>query len=117
MDKILLNRIEVSCIIGLLEEEKLAPQTLFISIDAEISLKEIGESDDLKHGIDYCKIIEKTRFYCEHSNFLTIEALAHNLAIMLKKSFLRIRKIRITIEKPKYAKDLKLQSIEIHVER
>jgi dihydroneopterin aldolase len=116
MDKLILERIEVDTIIGLLDEEKSSPQKLFIDITIYNSIHDIKNSDKIDDGIDYCEIIQSTREFAKIHQVNTIEFFAQQLAHHLKNTFQIKDTVSVTVEKPRYAKDLKVGAIKVHVE-
>jgi dihydroneopterin aldolase len=52
MGSIHLEGIEVMARIGLLEEELLAPQDLFVTVDLEYDFEMVRKTDELSDGID-----------------------------------------------------------------
>lgn len=117
MDKIILEEIEVQSRIGLLPEEQNDTQLLKVSLEIFIDLSVIGKSDDINDGIDYCHIIDRTNEFARNSDYGTIEAWAHYLAEYLKEISERIQKLGITVEKPRYANELRTKAIKVYVER
>lgn len=58
--KLLLNEIEVECVIGDLPEERTGTQMLKIDVELEIS-ELAGETDELRDTVDYAALTEEIR--------------------------------------------------------
>ena len=56
MDKIFINGLKVSCIIGILPDERVREQPLIMDVVMEHSLKQAGEKGDLNLSINYAMV-------------------------------------------------------------
>ena len=99
MEKIILEGIEVSTIIGVYDWERTKAQTLFVDIELYADLKAACLSDDVADTIDYAKVTELVVAVAEHSEFKLLEALAEAFSVKLFENFY-LRKLKITITKP-----------------
>lgn len=116
MDKISLKRIRLETIIGVLPEERLKAQELFVSVDAESDFSGIQLTDQIADGIDYVQLVKEIRDFATNSKAQTLEYFAHHLALGLKSRF-ALKRIRLTVDKPLFAPDLDVEAIEVTVER
>ena len=56
IDHVLIEALEVTCIIGVLDHERVTPQPLRIDVDIEIDLTEAGRTDDLSTTVHYGEV-------------------------------------------------------------
>ena len=108
--------IEVVAKIGLLEEEQLAPQDLYVTLDLEYGFAKVIESDDLAEGIDYRDVIACVKKFASAYDGKMLERFAHLMAEKLKAEF-PVEKVRLAVDKPRYTRKLGLREIRVQVER
>ena len=75
-DQVEISGLRAHCIIGVDENERLAPQPVEIDIVLDVDLAAAGASDDLADAVDYRSLTEAVVANVESSSFLLIEALA-----------------------------------------
>jgi FolB domain-containing protein len=76
---ILIERLAVSCVIGLLEDERNRQQTLVVSLELAVELDR-NRLDDLDPQLDYTNIARAIEKKLKEGQYLTIERAAHELA-------------------------------------
>ena len=64
----------IACIIGVYPEERLAPQTLYLDLQMEISSE--GSFLELESTIDYAKVAKECAKLAQEGRFMLIEAYA-----------------------------------------
>jgi dihydroneopterin aldolase/2-amino-4-hydroxy-6-hydroxymethyldihydropteridine diphosphokinase/dihydropteroate synthase/2-amino-4-hydroxy-6-hydroxymethyldihydropteridine diphosphokinase/dihydropteroate synthase len=100
LDKIILNEIAVSYIIGLNPPERITPQPIFISVTLYIDLTTCGESDNLLYSVDYASLTDSLIDICKAGNFYTIEACAYAALKECLTSSELIEEATVYISKP-----------------
>ena len=115
MSSIHLEGIEVMARIGLLEEEKHAPQDLYVTVDLSYDFSKVRESDELKEGIDYRDVISCVKEFASAYDGKMLERFAHQMAEKIKMAF-PVEKVRLAVDKPRYTKKLGLREIRVQVE-
>ncbi len=98
MDKIFISKLSVPVLIGVLPEERKAPQALLFDLELEADVHEAAASDDLKSTIDYAAVCYGIINYVKETEFELIETLAENLANHLQKTF-NVSHLRLTLTK------------------
>ena len=111
-DKIHIQNLCVNAIIGIYPEERQIPQPLRLDLILFVDTHTAGETDNLKHTLDYDTITECAKAFVETSSFFLVEALAHHLAKALLKEF-NPDAISITISKPNASRHGSTVSVEI----
>ena len=98
-DHVEISGLRAHCIIGVDENERLAPQPVEIDIVLDVDLAAAGASDDLADAVDYRSLTEAVVGAVESSSFLLIEALAARIAdICLTES--KVEGVEVTLRKP-----------------
>jgi dihydroneopterin aldolase len=111
-DKILVEGLEVRCIIGTLPRERKTKQTLSIDLEFPVSVRRAARRDNLKDAINYKKIADRTAEFVSTSRFYLIETLAENLAQILLREF-QLKELLLRIRKPAALKNAKSVGVEI----
>jgi len=99
LDKIVLPRMEFYGYHGVLKEEKRVGQPFIISVEMMLDLFPAGATDDLTKTVNYAEAYFEIRKIVEDKNFDLIEALAHNIALMLLEKY-EICKVKVVVDKP-----------------
>ena len=98
-DRIEISGLRASCIVGVDENERLAPQPVEIDIALEVDLAAAGASDDLADAVDYRSLTDAVVSAVESSSYLLIEALATRVAeVCLVDN--KIEAVEVTLRKP-----------------
>jgi dihydroneopterin aldolase len=110
-DRIHVEQLEVSTRIGVLKEERGAPQRLTVSISFW-PYHEAGDlPDEIQNAINYSDVVEETKNFVRDQSTNLIETLADRLAMHLLKNF---RMQRLTIELRKFPfEDAKYVSVTV----
>lgn len=90
--------LDLDCIVGILPRERLTPQPLRVSLRLELDLEAVGDSGDLRQGIDYAAIDRQVRFLAGEGRFRLIESLG--LAILRVVLAPPVLRARVRIAKP-----------------
>lgn len=67
---------EISCIVGILDRERVEPQPITVALRLGLDLGPTGEQGDLARGVDYAAVDEQVRFLAVEGRFRLIESLA-----------------------------------------
>lgn len=111
-DKIFIQGLEVSCIIGTLPIERKKKQKIKIDLEFQVSVKKAARQDDLRDALNYKKIAEQITEFVSNSRFYLIETLAELLARTLVREF-KLKNIVLRISKPDAIRNAKNAGVEI----
>lgn len=98
-DTIFLKELEVDCIIGVNDWERMVKQTVSIDYAIPCDIRPAAESDDLEDATDYKSISKWIIDYVEDTEFELIETLAQRIAEGCLENF-DIPEIELTVRKP-----------------
>lgn len=98
-DKIFLKELEVDCIIGVNDWERMVKQTVSIDYEIPCDIRPAAESDDIEDATDYKSISKWIIDFVEDSEFYLIETLAQRIAEGCLENF-DIPEIELTVRKP-----------------
>ena len=99
MDKIFINDLPLSTVIGTLPEERDLPQKIILDLEIDIDLTAASASDNLFDTIDYSEIEEKMVNLAKESKFFLIEAFAQAAADIVL-SYEKTASCKVTVTKP-----------------
>ena len=99
MDKIVIKDLLLRCIIGINEEERREKQDVLINIEMSLTFSEASKKDDITKTVDYKKINKKIIATVENSKFFLVETLAEKIAQICLDN-VKIRKVKVSVEKP-----------------
>ena len=79
-DKILIENLELFCIIGVNKWERITPQKITINLEIETNLNPSIKSDAIEDTVNYRNIVKKISKIVESSNYNLLESLAARIA-------------------------------------
>ena len=98
-DTIFLRGLEVECIIGFIDWERLVKQTIVLDLELPVDCRNASIRDEVEDTLDYKKVAKRVIAFVEASEFKLVETLAHRLALLVLEEF-DIAWIRLSVNKP-----------------
>jgi dihydroneopterin aldolase len=111
-DKILLQELEIPCIIGILPRERKKKQKIMIDLEFSTSVRRAARRDNLRDALNYQKIAGRATEFVSKSRFYLIETLAERLAQILLREF-KLKSMTLRVSKPKAIRNAKNVGVEI----
>lgn len=113
-DVIELRGLRVTCIVGVLPEEREREQPLEVDVDLYADLRPAGESDVLDDTLDYGGVTERVVSMCVEAQAELLERLAHLVAVDLA-SIAGAVAARVTVRKlrPPVPSDLDTSAVAV----
>lgn len=112
MDKIFINGLKVSCIIGILPEERIREQTLLMDVTMEHSLAQAGKKGDLSLSINYAEVAYFCMNFAKKRQAFLLEELAEELCAEVLQKF-GASLVTLRLVKPEAVKEASGVGIEI----
>ncbi len=112
MDAVILEKIAVRTVIGTMEDERIAPRELLVSLRLAVDLYAAGTSDSLADAVDYQELTEKVIELGRKSRFRLLEAFAEACARLCLEHRL-VEAAAVTVEKPGILPAVKKIAVEI----
>lgn len=116
MDKILIKDLLVRGIIGVNDWERQNPQDILVNIEIGADLSQVGETDNLEHGLSYRSLAKKVIAHVERAKRFTVEALAADIAALCLEEP-GVRSARVRVEKPGAVRFARSVGVEIERSR
>ena len=100
MNTISIVDLEITCIIGILPNERVKEQTLLLNINLDVDIGDSTFADDINETIDYTIIAEMATQLAITKKYKLIESFCRDLNNLFLDTFKVIQKTRITVKKP-----------------
>jgi 7,8-dihydroneopterin aldolase/epimerase/oxygenase len=110
--KIFVQGLKVSCIIGVLPQERKKKQPVVIDFEFPASVRKAARRDNLKDALNYYKIAERATVFVTQSRFYLLETLAEHLARELLSEF-KLKAISLRLSKPHALRNAKSAGVMI----
>ena len=111
-DKIILDRLEIECVIGIFDWERKTKQKVEISFELDCDISKASALDDIKQTVNYKDISKKIIALIEPSQFFLIETMAEKVAqICLANN--GVQKAKVTVSKPGAVRGSQNVSIQV----
>ena len=100
MNTISIVDLEITCIMGILPEERVKEQTLLLDIYLDVDFGDSNIADDINETIDYTKIAELATQLAISKKYNLIESFCYDLNNLFLDTFKIIQQSKITVKKP-----------------
>lgn len=119
MDKIKLTGLSFYGYHGLFPEENRLGQRFDVHIELFLSLKKAGQTDEMKHSVDYGMVYDIAKEIVQGEPKNLIEAVAESIAEQILKRFPTINSCTVEVVKPNppIEGNYDAVSVQIHRER
>ena len=97
-DTLTLHEITVECHLGVEEWERAVPQPVWIDLELAIDAALAARSDDMRHAVDYARVIATVAEVAQRGSFKLMETLAERIAARLVSDF-AIPKLTVRVRK------------------
>jgi FolB domain-containing protein len=113
-DFIHIRGLEVWCIIGINEDERLKEQKIIVNVRLAVDTRRASETDDIADTVDYKSLKNELMDYTLNSSFGLLEALAERLANICLR-YKGVSGVRLSIDKPGALRHA--ESVAVEIER
>ena len=100
MNTISIIDLEITCIIGILPNERVKEQTLLLNINLDVDIGDSTFADDINETIDYTKIAQLATQLAISKKYNLIESFCYDLNNLFLDTFKIIQQSKITVKKP-----------------
>jgi len=99
MDKIFLNDLKVSTIIGIWEWERQMRQNVHIDLEMSADIRKAAATDSIEDTLNYKKVAKRIESFVGESSFQLVETLAERIAEIICCEF-GVEWVRVSVHKP-----------------
>ena len=100
MNTISIVDLEITCIIGILPDERVKEQILLLDIYLDVDFGDSNITDDINETINYTKIAELATQLAISKKYNLIESFCYDLNNLFLDTFKIIQQSKITVKKP-----------------
>ena len=86
-DTLIIKGLAIPCRIGVTEEERAAPQTIWIDLELPIDARKAAAHDDVREAIDYARLVEVVTHRTQCQPYHLMETLAEELTTAILEAF------------------------------
>ena len=116
VDTIIIEEIELFCIVGVNQWEQETPQRILVDLLLETDLSSSIKTDNIANTVNYRDIVKKVSRLVKNSNYKLIESLAGKLANECLSEPL-VTGVTVTLKKPGAVRFSKSVGVKIHREK
>jgi dihydroneopterin aldolase len=99
MDKIFLNDLKVSAIIGIWEWERRVRQNIHVDLEMATDIRRAAASDSIEDTLNYKRVAKRVESFVAESDFQLVETLAERIAEIILTEF-AVPWVRVRVRKP-----------------
>src|SRR3546814_12344922 len=98
MDTIFLSEIKAEVKLGVLDWERMLPQTILLDIEITMPHSQSCETDAIEDTIDYGQVVVQVRKSLAERDFRLVEALAEHVCQLDRKSAVKGTKVYVSVD-------------------
>ncbi len=99
MDIVYIKQLEIETIIGIYDWERKVRQKVCMDLEMTFDIRKAGISDNIEDTLNYKAVAKRIIQFVEDSEFMLIEALAENIASIIREEF-PVPWLKLTLGKP-----------------
>ena len=99
MDTLYIKDLALTTVIGVYAWERRIHQTILVSLEFSVDIKQAASNDDINQALDYATLAEQLQLFASNNSYQLIETLAENMAQLLLSQF-PIKHLRLQLSKP-----------------
>jgi dihydroneopterin aldolase len=104
--------LKVNCIIGVNPEERLKKQEILISLQVQVDVSAVAQTDDLRYAANYVSLADDCKNIAITHQFKMIETLAEAILKHLEERY-RLSWMKVMIKKPKAIPEASFTFVEL----
>ncbi len=112
MDRIHIEDLAISCIIGVNPDERCRKQRILLNITLFLDVRAAAAADDLNLTVDYKALKKRVMTRVRSSRYRLIEALAEDVARTCCRAP-RVTRVRVRLDKPDALRHARTVAVEI----
>ena len=99
-DRILIEGLEVACIVGIRPPERIRKQLVRLTIDLGLDLSRAGRSGKIAHTINYSRVAQEVTSLLQFRAYRLIEGATEELSATLLAVHPALERVTLRVEKP-----------------
>lgn len=95
-----LDRLPVTCIVGILPAERVTPQEIFLDVRLQLDVSEAVETDEVEFTVDYAELADDLTEFVIEQRFQLIETMAARCGQRVLENHPLVEWCEIVVNKP-----------------
>ncbi|MEL6198833.1 MAG: dihydroneopterin aldolase [Pseudomonadota bacterium] len=112
MDRVVIEGLEITCVIGAWEWERHITQKLVVDLALDTDITAAAASDGLADAVNYAAVAERVEAYVVETQAVLIERLAEGIAQLVLAEF-GVSRVCVRVAKPGAVRAARTVAIEI----
>ncbi|HEX9856567.1 MAG TPA: dihydroneopterin aldolase [Acidimicrobiia bacterium] len=117
MDRIHIEDLEITGIIGINPAERVTPQTIRVNVTMEVDTAAAAKSDDIADAVNYRTVAKAIIAHVEGGTPMLVERLVQEIADICLATDSRVASVEVKVEKPGAVRNARSVGITIHRRR
>ena len=97
-DRLIISDLTASCHLGVTDEERAHPQTVWIDLELGVQTQEAARSDDVGKSVDYAQLVQAVKMWVEGKSYRLLETMADEVATLVLSRF-KTSRVDVRIKK------------------
>lgn len=97
-DTLIIRDIAIACRIGVTEEERAEPQTLWMDVELPIDAAAAAAQDDVGETVDYARLVSAVGSLVRATPYRLLETVADRAAALILREF-TVARVRVEVRK------------------
>ena len=114
---ILLKEMESQLKIGVEQKERIDPQAIFFDIEIGMDITDAAMSQNIEETVNYNAVQRVIEQFLENKDYILLEKVASDVAVLLLKEFPRIEEITLTCWKPQALQKKNVKNVGIKISK
>jgi len=95
-----IRALHINCIIGILPQERVTPQPLYLDVDLSVDFAAAAASDDIADAVNYAEVAERLQTLAVTGQFQLVECYVSRACEQLLAQWPVVTTVAITVKKP-----------------
>jgi dihydroneopterin aldolase len=95
-----IEELRISCIIGILRQERIQEQELIIDLELDCEFSALVQQQRIEDTVDYAEVANWLESWIQEQKFLLLETLAEQASLEIFVRYPQIQQLRLKLRKP-----------------
>jgi FolB domain-containing protein len=100
IQRIHIRDLEVRCIVGILPDERVNEQNIYLDVDIDYDFSAAAAADDIAQTVDYAEVSKVLADWIRETQALLIERIAIEGGDLILERWPQVPRVQITVKKP-----------------
>jgi len=105
--------LEIRCIVGILERERVQEQTIYIDIEIDCDFAEAERTEDVAHAVDYAAVSSLITEWVQDEKFKLIETMAERACTLIFTKWPIAKRAMVRVKKPEAVDGTRFTAVRV----